>query len=115
VRRLELKGSRLLRGDRAEVVQWPAEAVHDAAEEPVADGHGEHRAGLLDGIALLDAGALAEQDAADLVLVQVERQTEQAARELEQLVRHRARQAGDARDPVTGLDDTPDLYPLDVG
>ena len=56
-----------------------------------------------------------EDDAADLVLVEVQRDAEDAAGELEQLVRHRPRQALDARDAVAGLHDASDLLALDRG
>src|ERR1043165_1317675 len=46
---------------------------------------------------------LAEDDAPDLRLVEVERDAEQAAGELEQFVGHRARQTRHAGDAVTGL------------
>ena len=57
-----------------------------------------------------DMLGVAEDDAADLVLVEVGREAEHAARELEQLVRHRAREALHAGDAAAGLHDTPDLF-----
>ena len=47
---------------------------------------------------------------ADLADVEVQRDAERAALELEQLVGHGARQALDAGDAVTGLGDAADLF-----
>ena len=95
--------------DLALAVDRVAQRVDHAAEEAVADGHGEDLARPLDGLALLDAPELAEHDGADLADVEVERQAQRAVLELEQLVGHRRGQALDARDAVTGLGDVPDL------
>jgi hypothetical protein len=56
---------------------------------------------------------LAEDDAADLVLVQVRGDAQHAARELEELVGHRARKTLDARDAVAALEHAPHLLTLD--
>ena len=52
---------------------------------------------------------------ADLADVEVQREAEDAALELEQLVGHGARQALDAGDAVTGLGDAADLFALRLG
>ncbi len=88
VRRLHLQVAALGRRDRALVVERTPERVHDPPQEPVADRHREDRARLLDGVALLDLVGLAQDDAPDLVHVQVERQSEDPAGELQELVRH---------------------------
>src|SRR6266702_3640448 len=60
-------------------------------EEAVADRHRQHAAGAADLVALLDAGRLAEDDAADLADVEVEGCAQEAAGELQQLVGHGGR------------------------
>ena len=107
--RLQLEGAALVGLDLALAVDRVAERVDDAAEEAVADGHGEDLAGAPDLLALLDLGGVTEDDDTDLADVEVQRDAERAALELEQLVGHRAGQALDAGDAVTGLDDDPDL------
>ena len=89
--------------------------VDHAAEEGVADGHREHLAGALDLLALFDLLEVTEDHRADAVLVEVERNTEHAAGELQQLLRHHRRQALDVRDAVAGVDDGADLLALGVG
>src|ERR687891_2791068 len=115
VRRLHLEVAASLRRDRAHAVDWVAERVDDTPQESVAHGDRQDLMRLLDEVALLDVLGLAQHDTADLVLVQVEREPEDTAGELEQLVSHRVWKALDARDPVAGLDDAPDLLPLDRG
>jgi hypothetical protein len=110
VGRLELERPALLAGDLAEAVDRRTERVDDAAEERVADGHGEHLAGPLDLLALLDRGELTEDDDADLVDVEVERQAQRAVLELEELVGHRRGQALDVRDAVAGVGHATDLF-----
>ena len=81
----------------------------------VADGHGEDAAGCLDRLAFFDLVDGAEHHRADRVLVEVEREAEDAALELEQLVDGRAGKALHARDAVGDLEDTSDALLLDVG
>ena len=57
----------------------------------------------------------AEDDRADRLLVEVQREAERAALELEHLVDRGARQAGDARDAVTHLEHAADLRLVDRG
>ena len=109
-RGLQLEHALLLGLDVAEAVDRQAQRVDHAAEELVADRHGQHAAGALDLLALLDVLVVTEDDRADLALVQVQRDAEDAAGELQQLVGHRRGQALDVRDAVTGLDD--DRRPL---
>ena len=78
------------------------ERVDHPAEERVADRHREDLAGALDLLALLDAGVVAEDDDADVADVEVQRDAERAALELEQLVGHGGGQALDVGDAVTG-------------
>jgi hypothetical protein len=75
------------------------------------DRHREDLAGAPHLLPLLDAVVRAEDDRADLALVEVQRDTEHAALELQQLVRHRRGEALDVRDAVTGVEDGADLFP----
>ena len=61
----------LLRGDRALAVDGLAERVDHAAEHLFADRHRDDPPGALDRIAFLDLAVLAEQHAADAVLLEV--------------------------------------------
>ncbi|OEI69570.1 acetylglutamate semialdehyde dehydrogenase [Curtobacterium sp. ER1/6] len=108
-RGLELEGTTALGLDLAETVDRVAERVDHATEEAVADGGGEDLAGAGDLLALLDAAELAEHDGADLVLVEVLRETEGPVLEADELVRHDAGQALDVRDAVARVGDVPDL------
>ena len=96
-------------GDRALAVDRLAERVHDAPEQRVADGHREDAAGRLDRAALLDVVGLAEHDGADRLLVEVQREAERAALELEQLVDRGVGKARHAGDAVADLEDPADL------
>ena len=107
---LQLERAALLADDLAEAVDGGAERVDHPAEEVVADRHGEDLAGALDLLTLLDGGELAEDDDADLVHVEVQREAEGAVLELEQLIGHRRGQALDVRDAVTGVGDAADLF-----
>ena len=89
-----------------------AEGVDDPAEQAVADGDRQDAPGGLDGRALLDGGdllAVAEDDGADRVLVEVQGEAEGAALELEQLVDGGVGQARHAGDAVADLEDAADL------
>ena len=105
-------GAAVGRLDLAETVDRLAERVDDTTEEGVADRHREDLAGALDLLALLDAAEVTEDDDADVVDVEVERETEGAVLELEQLVGHGRGQALDVRDAVTGVEDAADLFAL---
>ena len=64
---------------------------------------------FLTALTLLDLVGLAEDDRADRLLVEVQREAERAALELEQLVDRGVGQAGDAGDAVADLEDAADL------
>ncbi len=100
-----LDGAGRRRGDGTLVVDGPAERVHDAADERGADGHLDHGARRLDGVALLDLRVVAQDDRADGLLLEVEGHALDAAGELEELRGQRALQAVDAGDAVADLDD----------
>ena len=72
-------------------------------------GHREDAAGRLDRAALLDVAGLAEDDRADRVLVEVQREAERAALELEHLVDRGLGEAGDAGDAVAHLEHLADV------
>ena len=79
-----------------------------------ADGHLDDRAGRLDGVAFLDARVVAEDDRADRLLLEVEREALDPVGELEQLGRERVLQPVDAGDAVADLDDRADRAGLDA-
>ena len=86
-----------------------AERVDDAADQRVADRHLDDAAGRADLVAFLDVGRTSPRMTAPTrLLLEVERQADDAARELEQLGRQRVGQAVDARDAVADLDDRAD-------
>ena len=91
-----------------------AERVDDAAEHLVADRHRDDSAGALDRVAFLDFRELAEQHGADALLFEVQRDAEDAVRELEHLARHGVLDAVDARDAVAERDDAADFGDVHV-
>ena len=106
---LDLEGAALVGLDVAEPVDRGAERVDDAAEEAVADGDREDLAGTADRLALLDLVEVTEHDDADLAGVEVQGDAQGAVLELQQLVGHRGREAGDPGDAVGALRDGADL------
>ena len=113
--RLQLEGAALVGLDVALAVDRLAERVDHAAEVAVADRHREDVAGALDLLALLDLRRVTEDDHTDVADVEVQRDTQRAALELEQLVGHGARQALDTRDAVAGLRHDADLFARGLG
>ena len=103
------------RGDRALVVERPSERVDDPAEERLADGHLGDAARRLDGVAFLDRLGVAEDDRADRLLLEVQGEAEDVARELEELAGERGVEAVDLGDAVADLDDRADAARLDAG
>src|SRR3546814_13639570 len=73
----------LLGLDRTLAVDRIAEAIDDAAEQALADGDVDDRAGALDGVAFLDLGVRAGDHDADIVGVAVERHALHAIGELD--------------------------------
>ena len=107
---LELDGATVGRVNRAEAVDGLAERVHDTAEHGVPDGDVHDAPGGAALVALLDGVDVAEQNGANLVLVQVLREAVHApaiggARELKQLAGHRGPQPGDVGDAIAHLRD----------
>src|SRR3990172_3626871 len=65
-----------LGAQRSLAVNRLSQRVDDAAEQLVADGHGDDAAGPLDQIAFLDLRELAEEDRADALFFEVQRDAE---------------------------------------
>src|SRR5581483_12159088 len=110
---LNLESAGAFGGDRSLVVDRAAERVDDASEKPVAHGNRENAVRLLDRVALFEEGRVAENDRSDLVLLEVERETDESVRELEELARHAVRKAVHTCDAVAGLEHASDF--LDLG
>ena len=107
-------GAELLRGDRPLAVDRLAERVHHAADHLLADRHRDDAARALHDVAFGDGLVLAEEHRADAVLFEVQRDAEDAVRELEHLARHGVVDAVHARDAVAHRDDRADLGDVDV-
>ncbi len=107
-------GSDLLDGigdvarDRTLAVERFAERVDDAAEEPLADRHLQQLAGGLDLAAFFELGVVAENDDADLGLVEVQRHAGDALPEVEHLVQHHVAEPLDPCHAVADLADDAD-------
>ena len=102
---------RIKRGclDRPFAVERLAERVDDAAEQSLADGHLQQLAGRADFVAFLDLRVIAENDRADLGLLEVEREAGDAVAEVEHLVEHRVGQAFDLGHAVADFADDADV------
>ena len=92
-----------------------AERIDDPSEEGIADRHGEHLAGSLDLLALFELLEVTQDHRADAVLVEVQRDTQDAAGEFEQLLGHHRWQALDVCDAVSGVDHRAHLFTGGVG
>ena len=104
----------LLGGDRALAVQWLPERVDHSAEHRVADRNGHDAPGPLYGVAFLDLGRFAEQHRTYAVFLEVQRDAEDAVRELEHLGGHRAVDPVQPRDAVPHRHDRADFRDIDV-
>ena len=107
--RLELERARLVGLNGPAAVERAAERVDDTAEQGIADGDARDAAGPPDGLALPDVLPLAEEGGADIVLLQVEREADDAVLELEHLHRDRVLEPVEAGDSVADLQDGADL------
>ena len=113
---LQLQGAAALDSlDLAKPVERPSERIHGAAEVPLADGNREHLSGAPHFLALFDRGELAEDDDADLALLQVHGQAEGSVFEGQQFVGHGAGKPLDAGDAVGGQGDVADLLAHGLG
>ena len=100
--------------DRALAVDGLAERVHDAAEHLFADRHRDDAPGALDRVAFLDGAVFAEQHGAHAVFFEVQRDAEDAVRELEHLAGHGPLAAVHARDAVAEGDDGAHFRDVDI-
>ena len=84
--------------------------VDDAAEQALADGHREQLArSRRDLAAFLELRVIAEDDRADLGLLEVQREADDAVAEVEHLVEHRVGEAFDLGHAVADLADDADV------
>jgi hypothetical protein len=113
--RLDLDAAALVGHDRALAVDRVAERVDHAAEQALADGHVDDRAGALDAVAFLDLGVRAEDHDADVVGLEVERHALHAVGELDHLAGLDLVEAVDARDAVTDRKHAADFRDLGLG
>jgi hypothetical protein len=116
-RRLDL--ARHGRGDRAQAVDRTAQRIDHAAHQRGAHGHLEHARGAAHLVALLELEVVAEDDGADVVLLEVQRQRGDDLAgllrgDLEHLAGHRLLQAVDAGDAVLRLDDGADVLDVEL-
>jgi hypothetical protein len=110
-----LDGRRARGVDRTLAIDRPAKRIDHAAEELAAHGHLEDAAGGLDLIALAQVLVVAEHHRPDGILLEVQRQAEGVARELQHLAVTRVGQAVDARDAVGDRNDRADVACLRDG
>jgi hypothetical protein len=113
--RLDLQPPGLLELDGSLAVHGFAKSVDHPAQQAVSHRHREDPLGALDRVAFFDVRGLSQDDASDLVLFEVQGQTQHAARELQQLVRHGGGETGDPGDAVPGHEDPPHLFGLQRG
>jgi len=96
--------ARELGGDRAAAVDRLAERVDHAPDQFRADRHFQDAAGAFHGVALGDVLVLAQDHGTDRVALEVEREPEGVARELEHFALHGIGQAVHAADAVGETD-----------
>ncbi|MCY1234554.1 hypothetical protein D9M72_471390 [compost metagenome] len=112
--RLEFQCTGGLSLDFAEVVDRLAQRVNHAAEEGVANRHGQNLTRAVDFLAFFDSGEVTEDDDTDFADVEVLGQAQRAVFETKQLVRHDRGKALNTGDAVTCGGHTADLYALCV-
>ena len=114
-RRQLLDRVRHVANDRALAVQRLAECVHHPAEQPFADRHLKQFARTADFTALCESRVVAEDDDADLRLVEIERQSGDALPEIEHLVQHHVAQSFDPGNAVADLANDANVLSRDGG
>ena len=97
-----------------DAVDRHAEGVDDAAEQGGPGGHLDDAAGAAHRLALAHLVLPREQDAAHVVLVEVEGHAHAPRLELDELAVGARVEAVDAGDPVARLDDGPHLLPVEA-
>ena len=95
-------------------VERVAERIEHAADHRVTHRYGEQPAGALHLVPLSDLQVVAENDHADRVLFEIERQADDPAGELDHFACHHAREAPDAGDAVAHLKHAADLPDVDA-
>src|SRR5262249_55523201 len=95
--------------DRALAVDGLPEGVDDASHQRLADRHLRDAAGALHDVAFADGAIFAEEDRAEVVLLEIENHPNDVLREGEQLAGHRTLEPVYAGDAVPDFDDPPDL------
>src|SRR5439155_9077244 len=113
-RRETLDRRELRRRNRTLAVDRLSERVDDTAEHLVTDGHRDDAARAFHEVPFLDLLVLAEQHRAHAFLFEVERDSENAVRELQHLAGHRVVDAVHAGDAVADGDDAADFGDVDV-
>ena len=88
-------GQALTGGHGPAAIERPTERIDHASQQALAHGHVHHSARALDLIAGVQMPVFAEQHDADFVLVHVERDAEQIAGKLEELLETRVGKTGD--------------------
>src|SRR5208337_861120 len=94
-----LDGQALAGGNRPFAVEWVAQWVDDAPDQTITHRHVHHTTGTLDLVAGMQMLAFAEENDADFVRVDVERDAVEIAGKLHQLIKAdawKARDLGDA-------------------
>ena len=104
-RGLNLQCAAGFRLDVALAVDRLAQWVDHTAEELVADRDRENLAGALDLLTLFELFEVTQDDRADAVFVQVERDAEDPAGELQELLGHHRRQTLNVCNAVPGIND----------
>src|SRR5260370_15528975 len=92
-----------------------AESVDDAAHDALPHRDLGDPGRALDDVAFLDRRVLAEENGADLVLLEVEHHADDVVREREKLARHGLLEAVHPGDAVADLDDPAHLLEVDLG
>src|SRR4029450_10666475 len=95
----------LLRDDRTLAVDRLTQRIDDAADQLFADRDGDDLVRPLDRVAFLDLRVVSEQHRADALFFEVERDAENAMRELEHLAGHGVFHSMHPRDAVADGDD----------
>ena len=91
-------GQTLTRGDRPFSIEWLAQRVDDAPDQSIAHRHVHHATRTFDLIARVQMLAFAKEHDTDFVRIDVERDAEQIAGKLHQLIKAHARKARDLGD-----------------
>src|SRR6185295_13540556 len=113
--RLDLHAAALGALDRALAVDRVAESVDDPAQQALADGDVDDRAGAAHRVALADLGIRAEDDDSDIVGLEVERHALDAVGELDHLAGLDVVEPVNARDAVADRQHGPDLGDFGLG